>query len=305
MKAAWANIKYGDLTRMEIPKVSFHFSLDMATTYALEMALEAHLIKMKIHKQPVFFSEEFLKECREEFSLADLFWHLRASMTREKTLKTKVKRWAEYTVHPIMEKAVKNYEPHWKEIVSSLKRNAAPLIKTWKKHEKEILKGVSSSSRFPWVYKKIKVFFLEPIVGGHGDAFIEEGAVTLEVVKARSRRTLMGLTHEIAHLNTASIMEQEDIRKKVLAEVVNDFVAQQSLIIAEVMRAFDQNRLNRIFTHDIKHWMTESKERFTYNPSELRQITETWWTGHLKSENSLLESIEKLFEKLLPKMKFK
>lgn len=290
---------------MTIPKVSFHFSLDMAATYALEIALEAHGIKMKIRRQPVSFSKELLEECRAEFSLSDLLWHLRASMSVNASLKAKVKHWAEDTVYPIIEKAMENYEHHWKEILPSLERNANPFIKAWRKHEKEILKGISSASRFPWTYKKIRVFFLEPFVGGHGDAFIQEGAVTFEAVKTRSQGALMGLTHEIAHLNTTRIMEQEDIRKKVLAEVVNDFVAQQSLILAKVLHTFDQNRLNRIFTHYIKNWMTESKQRFTYNPSELRNITEKWWSNHLKSENTLLESMEKLFEKALPKMRFK
>jgi hypothetical protein len=44
----------------ELPNVSFKFSLDVATVYAIEMALHAHKIKMRAGRQ--YFSEELLEE---------------------------------------------------------------------------------------------------------------------------------------------------------------------------------------------------------------------------------------------------
>lgn len=290
---------------MKTPAVSFHFSLDVATIYALEMALEAHKIKMKIRKQPILFNEEFLEECREELSPADLFWHLRASMAGKGSTKTKVRHWAEHIIHPLLKKAAESYKHHWKEILPSMKKNVASLIKAWKKHEKEILEGISSASGFPWTHEEIQVFFMEPIVGGHGDAFIEEGIVTFEAVKTQPLRLLLGLTHEIAHLNTASIIEQKDIRRKVLAEVVNDLVAQQGLVAAKILKCLSKKRIDRIFSTDISLWMTESKQRFAYNPKELKQTTIKWWTKNLTSGKNLVKSIEELFEEALPKMPFK
>lgn len=188
----------------------------------------------------------------------------------------------------------------------TLKENVAPLIEAWNKYGEKILEGISFVSRFPWDYEEIKVFFLESICDGHGDAFIDEGVVTFEAfegIKRDPKKALLGLTHEIAHLNTAKIAMQLDIRRKVLAEVVNDFVAQQSLVVANAMPAFDHDRISHIFAEDVKHWMTESRRSFTYDPRELQRIVEEWWVEHLSSNVDLSASINSLFEKAVPIMR--
>ncbi|RSN71481.1 MAG: hypothetical protein DSO07_07185 [Thermoproteota archaeon] len=75
----------------ELPKVSFKFSLDIATVYAIEMALHTHKIKMRVEKQP--FSEELLEEWREALSLPNLFWHLRAFMCGRGISMSKLRDW--------------------------------------------------------------------------------------------------------------------------------------------------------------------------------------------------------------------
>ena len=284
------------------PKVSFKFSLNVATVYAIEMALNAHKIKMRIQKQSLLFNEEFLEEWREELSLPNLFWHLRAFMCGRGNLNAKTKRLGEHIILPLLQKSIKIYGDHWEAILPSLRKNVSPLIKAWKTHEREILEGICSASRLEWSIKEIKVFFVEPIVGGHGDAFIEEGFITFEAVETSSLpKVLHGLTHEIAHFNTADIIYQEDIRRKVLAECVNDLVTQQALIEAGILNNLNFDDILK----DIKEWMTESKQSFIYDPKELRQIMENWWSKHLTSRRSLRESIKDLFEEALPKMPLK
>ena len=290
---------------MKNPKVTFHFSLEVNAVYALEMTLQAHAIKMEIQNLPIFFDRAFLQRCREELSLGGFFWHLR-SLTAAENLDVGLKKWVESEIHPLLEEGVKRYEQHWREIVHTLKENATPLVEEWNEYGQKILQGINFVSRFPWVHEEIKVFFLEPICDGHGDAFLEEGVVTFEAVekiRQKPKKALLGLIHEIAHLNTAKIIDQLDIRRKVLAEVVNDFVAHQSLVTAGVMPALDSERLHRIFTHTINQWMTESEESFTYDPQKLRQLVEEWWSEHLESNVVLNDSINKLFRKALPIMR--
>jgi len=283
----------------ELPKVSFKFSLDVATVYAIEMALHAHEIKMRVEKQ--YFSEELLEEWREALSLPNLFWHLRAFTCRRGNFNVKVKRLGEHIILPLLQKSMKIYEDHWKAILPSLRNNVSPLIKAWKIHGREILRGICSASRLEWNIKEIKVFFVEPIVDGHGDAFPEEGSITFEAAKAPLPICLHGLTHEIAHLNTADIVYQEDIRRKVLAECVNDLVAQQALIEAKMLNKLDFDDPIR----DIEKWKTESRQEFLYDPEKLKQIMENWWSNHLESKKNLCESIKDLFEEALPKMPLK
>ena len=291
---------------MEIlPNVSFKFSFDVATVYAVEMALNAHKIKMRMKRESLPFSREFLEEWQEELSLPNILWHLRVFMCGKGGLNAKVKRLGEHIILPLLQESIKVYEDHWKAILPSLKRNVSPLLRVWKTHGRDILKGICSASRLKWNIREIKVFFVEPIAGGHGDAFIEEGFITFKAVKAPLSKLLHGFTHEIAHLNTTDIIYQEDIRRKVLAECVNDLVAQQALIEAGILKSFNQNRLNRIFSRDIREWMTESEQRFLYDPKELKQVVENWWYKHLKSGENLRESIKTLFEEALHKMPLK
>lgn len=196
---------------------------------------------------------------------------------------------------------MKIYEDHWKAILPSLRNNISPLIKAWRIHGREILRGICSASRLEWNIMEIKVFFVEPIAGGHGDAFPEEGSITFEAAKAPLPELLHGLTHEIAHLNTADIIYQGDIRRRALAECVNDLVAQQALIEAEILSKLDLDDPIR----DIEMWKTESRQEFLYDPEELKQIVENWWSNHLKSKKNLRESIGELFEEALPKMPLK
>jgi hypothetical protein len=287
----------------ELPKVSFKFSLDVATVYAIEMALHAHKIEMRTEKQ--YFSEELLEEWREALSLPNLFWHLRAFMCGRGNFNVKVKRLGEHIILPLLQKSMKIYEDHWKAILPSLKNNVSPLIKAWKIHGREILKGIRSASRLEWNIKEIKVFFVEPIASENGsavgDAFPEEGSITFEAAKAPLPRCLHGLTHEIAHLNTADIIHQEDIRRKVLTECANDLVAQQALIEAKMLNKLDFDDPIR----DIEMWKTESRQEFLYDPEELKQIMENWWSNHLESRKNLRESIKDLFEEALPRMPLK
>jgi hypothetical protein len=283
----------------ELPKVSFKFSLDVATVYAIEMALHAHKIKMRVEKQ--YFSEELLEEWRKALSLPNLFWHLRAFMCGRGNFNVKVKRLGEHIILPLLQKSMKIYEDHWKAILPSLRNNVSPLIKAWKIHGREILRGIRSASRLEWNIKEIKVFFVEPIANGHGDAFLEEGSITFEAAKAPLSVSLHGLTHEIAHLNTADIIYQEDIRRKVLAECANDLVAQQALIEAKMLNKLDFDDPIR----DIEKWKTESRQEFLYDPEELKQIMENWWSNHLESKKNIRESIKDLFEEALPKMPLK
>jgi len=97
------------------------------------------------------------------------------------------------------------------------------------------------------------------------------------------------------------IIYQEDIRRKVLAECVNGLVAQQALIEAKILNKLDFDDILK----DIRVWMTESKQSFIYDPRELRQIMENWWSKHLTSGRNLLKSIKDLFEEALPKMPLK
>ena len=200
---------------------------------------------------------------------------------------------------------MKIYEDHWKAILPFLRNNVSPLLQAWKIHGREILKGICSASRLEWNIKEIKVFFVEPIASENGsavgDAFPEEGSITFEAAKAPLPVSLHGLTHEIAHLNTADIAYQEDIRRKVLAECANDLVAQQALIEAKILNKLDFNDPIR----DIEIWKTESRQEFLYDPEELKQIVENWWSNHLESKKNIRESIKDLFEEALPKMLLK
>jgi hypothetical protein len=52
-------------------------------------------------------------------------------------------------------------------------------------------------------------------------------------------------------------------------------------------------------------WKTESRQEFLYDPEELKQIMENWWSNHLESKKNLCESIKDLFEEALPRMPLK
>jgi len=84
----------------ELPRVSFKFSLDVATVYAIEMALHAHKIEMRVEEQ--YFNEELLEEWREALSLPHLFWHLRAFACGRGNLNVKVKRLGEHIILPLL-----------------------------------------------------------------------------------------------------------------------------------------------------------------------------------------------------------
>jgi hypothetical protein len=88
---------------------------------------------------------------------------------------------------------------------------------------------------------------------------------------------------------------------KVLAECANDLVAQQALIEAKILNKLDFDDPIR----DIEKWKTESRQEFLYNPEELKQIMENWWSNHIASKKNLCEYIKDLFEEALPKMPLK
>lgn len=88
------------------PKVTFHFSLEVGAIYALEMALQAHGVKVEVRNLPKVFDDELLQEFCNELSLTGFFWHVRG-LTSAANLKAGLERWVKCELYPLLEEVVK------------------------------------------------------------------------------------------------------------------------------------------------------------------------------------------------------
>jgi hypothetical protein len=279
----------------------------VATLYALEMMMETHAVETHVVSPVPVFDKDFLEKCREELSLSSFFWHLRPFTALARGIAEGLKLHFTKNVSPLLREAERRYGVYWDDILPTLRRNVKFVKSFWKKHGGSIIREIVNVSRHPWTTDEIQVFFVEPIVGGHGDAFPHENVVTIEAIKTRSVKPIIGIVHEIAHVNTMipfkSIFKKYDIRSKVLYEIANEYLAHQAMINAKVIEKFDFDRMERTFTESIQGWMTESRTKFKYNPRELKSIVDGWWKTHLRSDRKLLESFADLQEEALPTMK--
>lgn len=291
---------------MNAPCVSFHFSYKVGALYALEMMLETHLVHVEVRRPVPVFDQSMLERCHQELSPSSFFWHLRPLIAIKQNLDQSLRAHYRREIAPLLGEVEETYKPHWKKILPTLKKNTRFLKRLWKEHGDCVLNEIANVSRHLWKVKDIKVFILEPIVCSHGDAFPEEGIVTIEGVRLGSLRSIIGFVHEVAHINTmppfVELPDERDIRSKVLYEIANEYVAQQSLVSAGLLPSLDNSRLERVFSEYVRGWMTESESGFTYDSEQLRQIVDRWWIEHLRSFRTLAQSFQELQRKALPRM---
>ena len=291
------------------PRFTFKFSYIVGAIYAIEMMMEAHLVKTKVKHNIQVFSQELLESYRREFSLSSFLWHLRPLIATTQDIMKALNLYYSKEIAPLLYKAIESYKPHWQKILPKIKENTRYLMDFWKKHGNVILNEISNISRHPWKVEEIKAFIVEPIAEGHGDAFPREGIITFEGIKLTTPESIVGFVHEVAHINTLppfiETLEQKDIRSKVLYEIANEYVAEQALVNIKVLPSLNSPRLQRIFAESVEAWMTESELKFTYDPEKLKRIVDKWWINHLKSSETLLSSFKKLEKKALPHMKIK
>ena len=162
------------------PRFTFKFSYIVGAIYAIEMMMEAHLVKTKVKHNIQVFSQELLESYRREFSLSSFLWHLRPLIATTQDIMKALNLYYSKEIAPLLYKAIESYKPHWQKILPKIKENTRYLMDFWKKHGNVILNEISNISRHPWKVEEIKAFIVEPIAEGHGDAFPREGIITFE-----------------------------------------------------------------------------------------------------------------------------
>ena len=290
-----------------IPRISFELSLNVAAIYAIEMLMEMHPVEVKVKSSAEIFDSRLLKKRREELSISSFLWHLKPFIAITQDVRKALTLYFENEIAPLLDRIIRTYEARWRKILPVLKEDVKYLTSVWERYGDIILSEIAKISRHPWRIDEIKVYIVEPIIGGHGDAYPEEGMIIFEGVRINSPQSIIGLVHEITHINTLppliKILENKDIRSKVLYEIVNEYVTEQALVNANILPALDDSRLRSTFTESIREWMTESRLRFTYDPEILKQIIDKWWVRHLKSSKNLAQSFVELEKEALQVMK--
>ena len=289
-----------------IPRLSFELSHEVAAIYAIEMSMEAHPVEVKVRYPIQVFDPELLEKCREELSITSFLWHLKPLIAITRDIRDALRIHCENEIVPLLNGMIRAYEAHWKRILPTLEENIKSLAEIWEKYGNTILSEIANISRHPWGIEEIKVYIVEPIVGGHGDAFPDKGIVIFEGIKPSSPESIIGLVHEIAHINTLpplkGLLETRDIRSKVLYEIVNEYITEQAMVNAKILPTLDDFKLREIFEESVKEWMTESSIRFTYDPVLLKRKVDEWWTEYLRSSKNLLQSFIELEKVTLPIM---